>query len=97
MNPNLTNAAYGETKLTLPIDGGRLNDLGFIPVSFLNPEIGASYLTSGENHSLLGDEVRLDLTNAQVTFPDGTTEGSAHVQFNTSGYNYPTHPFAEPS
>ncbi len=97
VNPNQANAKYGETKLTVPVEGGRLNDFGFVPVSFLNPEIGATVLTSGENHLLNTDEVLLDLTQAQVTFPDGATTGNAHLQFNTAGYNYPTHGLAEPS
>lgn len=97
VNPGMLNAAYGETRLRIPLNGGELNDLGVIPVSFLNPEIGATELATGQNHNLLGDEVLLDLTNAQVTFPDGNTQGNVHVQFNTSGYNYPTHPLAEPS
>ncbi|WP_196158955.1 Ig-like domain-containing protein [Reinekea sp. G2M2-21] len=97
VNPDMENANYGETKLTVPAEAGRLNDFGIIPVSFLNPEIGATVLSSGANHSLNGDELLLDLTHAQVTFANGATQGNAHVQFNTAGYNYPTHALAEPS
>ena len=97
VNPKQANAAYGETQLTVPVAAGRLNDFGFVPISFLNPEIGANYLTSGTEHSLNGDELLLDLRTAQITFPTGATQGSVHLQFNTSGFNYPTHPFAQPS
>ncbi|MEJ2046240.1 MAG: hypothetical protein P8X74_20645, partial [Reinekea sp.] len=96
VNPDRINPAYGETRLTIDINGGELNDYTQIPLSFLNPEIGAGYLESGKNHVLNGGDVRLDLTNAKVVFPDGRTEGSMHLQFNTRGFNYPTHPLVQP-
>jgi hypothetical protein len=96
INPSLINPEYGETKLTVDIDGGRLNELGVLPIPYLNPEIGATYIKSGENHTLLNGEVLLDLTDARVVFPDGSTEGSVHVQFNTSGYNYYMHGLVTP-
>jgi len=98
INPDRTNPRYGETRITIPIEGGRRNELGTALVSFLNPEMGSTYLSSGENHLLLDGAVSLDLTNATLRFRDGRNAGPAHVQFNTfGGFNYPTHPLVAPN
>lgn len=98
VNSEMLNPAYGETKLDVEINGGELNQLGVLPVSFLNPEFGATYLQSGTNHALNEGDVLLDLTNASIVMPySGAPQGAVHVQFNTAGFNYPTHPLVEPS
>ncbi|GGX56074.1 hypothetical protein [Saccharospirillum salsuginis] len=98
INPDRTNPRYGETRITVPVDGGRHNELGTALVSFLNPETGSTYLSSGEAHVLLDGAVSLGLSNATISFRDGRNAGPAHIQFNTfGGFNYPTHPLVAPN
>ena len=53
---------------------------------FLNPDIPFRPVSSGQAEAVLANgELRLDLSNARLRFPDGRDGGEVHVQFEAVG------------
>ena len=77
-NPDLQNAKYGSVEAFFAIREGELN--GVEPL--LTPEVPFVSLRGGDPDVLLAEgELRLDLSEAEILFPDGADRGSAHAQF----------------
>ncbi len=81
-NPGLQNAKYGSVEAFFAIREGELNDVEPMLLPLLNPEVPFVALQGGDSEVLLAEgELRLDLSEAEILFPDGADRGSAHAQF----------------
>lgn len=87
-NPGLKNRSYGSFEDWTVLQPGRHNRYGVRVISALSPNIPFQSLNSGTQNSLTNGELTLDLTRAQLTFPDGRNRGEVHVQF-TRGEHMP--------
>ena len=81
INNNFNNPVFGVTDRTVVIEKGRHSQLSKIIVPMLNKEQAFTLLETGKNHLLARAELSLDLTNAQLTFPDNSHSGLAQVSF----------------
>ena len=98
-NPDLQNAKYGSVEAFFAIREGELNDVEPMLLPLLNPEVPFVSLRGGDPGVLLAEgELRLDLSEAEILFPDGTDRGPAHAQFAaTEQLPYPFLPEAVPN
>mgnify|MGYP003641032587 CR=1 FL=1 len=98
INVGQRNTLYGETYLPISINGGRMNELGLMPLPYLGTGEGKVIISSGKENYLLNGAVQLDLTNAEIRFPDGSNSGAVNLQFmEPSGLNYNIDPILIPS
>jgi hypothetical protein len=98
VNPGLKNRSYGTVEQLIRVVEGQLNTVGIIKVPILNPEEPFRPVSGGAQAIwLAGGDLKLNLTGAQLAFPDGRNSGAVHVQFmNLSEIPYPTLPSAVP-
>jgi hypothetical protein len=97
LNPGQANRNYGSERKAVAIQGGRSNDLGRFQLAQLNSNLPYSVLEGGQMFSLLQGELKLDLTQASLQFPDGTQAGDVHAQtLEFSQLPYPVEPLAMP-
>ena len=84
-NPDLQNPKYGSVEAFFSIREGELNGVEPMLLPLLNPEVPFVALRGGEPEVLMAEgELRLDLSEAEILFPDGADRGSAHAQFATA-------------
>ncbi len=97
LNPGAANRSFGADSLVVTIQGGERNDLGRLQLSQLNPSLPYFPVRGGTQLSLLDGELKLDLSNASLTFPDGRQDGDLHAQTLELGeLPYPVEPLAMP-
>ncbi|MDP2745354.1 thrombospondin type 3 repeat-containing protein [Pseudomonas sp.] len=97
VNPGQANRNYGSERKAVAIQGGRSNELGRFQLAQLNSNLPYSVLQGGQAFSLLQGELKLDLTQASLQFPDGTQAGDVHAQIlEFSQLPYPVEPLALP-
>ncbi|MCP3905287.1 MAG: carboxypeptidase regulatory-like domain-containing protein, partial [Planctomycetes bacterium] len=80
INPNLKNRAFGTLTFRINVEQGRLNRAGIFRIPLLSSE--EPFRRIGGNRPLAvlaGGSLRLDLSDAVLTFPDGRREGDVHV------------------
>lgn len=87
-NPALKNRGFGSFEDWAMLQPGRHNRYGVRVIAALSPNIPFQALNSGAQNVLTKGELTLDLTRAQLTFPDGRNRGDVHVQF-TRGEHMP--------
>jgi len=84
-NPNNRAPNYGEVRRLVSLENGYLNRIGGAVVPLLNKDISYRAIRSGEGKVLLAKgELELDVSQAQLLFPDSRASGSVHVQFTSS-------------
>lgn len=89
INPGLENMNYGTIEQWITVEQGRLNSLGVISTPLLNPAVEFSFLGTGTQYRFDGNKLALDMTDAELVFPDGQTGGHVHVQMvNTAQVPY---------
>ncbi len=82
VNPGLDTRRLGTVERWISIQQGRLNTLSAIQVPVLNTDAPFRPVASGEQRVLLaGGSLELDLSEAEIFFPDGDRNGSVHTQF----------------
>ncbi|MCP4489973.1 MAG: carboxypeptidase regulatory-like domain-containing protein [Gammaproteobacteria bacterium] len=83
INPNMKNQAFGTLTFRINVEQGRLNRAGIFSIPTLSPEEPFRRIGTGSSGSgtavLAGGKLRLDLTEAVLTFPDGRSSGNVHV------------------
>ena len=72
---------FGSVERWLDVQGGRANRSEPIKLPILNPEVPFIHLAGGASAVAAGGDLELDLTQAQLLFPDGRSSGEAHIQF----------------
>jgi len=98
INTGQRNTLYGETYLPINITSGRMNELGLIPLPYIGTGEGKVILSSGKENYLLNGAVQLNLTDAEVRFPNGNGVGAVNLQFmEPAGFNYNVDPILMPS
>ncbi|NMY42811.1 hypothetical protein HBN76_15925 [Pseudomonas sp. WS 5013] len=97
INPGQANRSYGSGIRAITVQQGALNELGRIPLSQLSSELPYVPLRGGAQFSLLQGEIKLDLTQARLQFPDGQQQGDVHAQMLTyTELPYTVDPMAMP-
>ncbi|MDG9925148.1 MULTISPECIES: thrombospondin type 3 repeat-containing protein [unclassified Pseudomonas] len=97
LNPGQANKSYGSSSRAITVQQGALNDIGRVPLSQLSSELPYVPLRGGEQFSLLQGEIKLDLTQARLQFPDGQQQGDVHAQMLTiTELPFPVDPMAMP-
>ena len=88
-NDNMSMASFGVDIRKVVIEQGHRNALGLTRLILLNVETPFQPLNNGQSSVVLANgELQLDLSNAQLTFPDGSASGNVHVSFvNTEHTN----------
>lgn len=82
-NLGMKKPAFGTTDADIQVRKGRLNELADLQIPELNPDVPFVRVRSGQSGiQLAGGDLRLDLDNSRLTFPDGRTQGDIHVQFH---------------
>jgi len=81
INPDFKNPNFGIITRTVIIEQGRKNDIPQMRLPMLDQEIAFMPIESGKQHILAAGELSLDLSQAQVTFPNGAHSGLGHVSF----------------
>jgi hypothetical protein len=82
VNPGLENRAYGTLEYWANVKAGRRNSVFPVKVPVLSPQIPFRRVISGEASNVLaGGALTIDLSNAELTFPDLRDQGDLHVQF----------------
>ena len=85
LNPGMAQPDYGTVTHWITVQEGRRNDIGLKRIPLLNTEVGFRLIDSGDADVVLaGGEVKLDLSDATLIFPDSRTRGAVHVQFNST-------------
>ncbi|MCG7982337.1 MAG: hypothetical protein JAY90_06235 [Candidatus Thiodiazotropha lotti] len=82
INQDLGNPSFGSLVLWASIQEGRLNNLKVSRLSVLNKEVPFAPVEGRGNLSLLQGALNLDLTEADLLFPDGGRQGDIHLQFS---------------
>jgi len=81
-NPEMKNPLYGSIENFVTVEGGRLNKTGLTIVPIINKAEPFRLLSGGVNPVILaGGDLKLDLTNASVQFPNGRSRGNVHTQY----------------
>ncbi|TDQ45899.1 hypothetical protein EV696_1162 [Permianibacter aggregans] len=82
VNPQQQSPAFASQDQWITVQKGRSNDVGIITVPPLNPNVGYRLAQGGEAVlSLAEGDLRLNLSDAQLLFPDGKRQGNIHAQF----------------
>lgn len=79
-NPQQSNRVYGASSRSINVQNGVLNELGRIALPQINSELPYVPLQGGQVASLLQGELKLDLSQASLHFPDGRQQGDVHAQ-----------------
>jgi hypothetical protein len=98
-NPGMGNSAFGSTEFWLTVSKGRLNANGFVKVPYLNPQEPFRLAASRQAEALLASkELKLNLSQATLSYPNGRTQGMVHAQFmKIQEVSYRALPAAHPS
>lgn len=97
INPGLQNRYYGNMERWVIIEAGRVKKLPVIQLQLLSESTPFVRISSEQPASLYADQLQLDLTEANLFFPDGRKEGDIHVQFiDSSRLNFNSLPQAVP-
>ncbi|MCP4830252.1 MAG: hypothetical protein GY889_15380, partial [Proteobacteria bacterium] len=81
LNPDQKNPRYGTRELKVQITGGIVNLFTGLRLPELSGQIAYRYLQSGvANNVLVGGDLQINTLNARLGFPNGQTDGQAHVQ-----------------
>ncbi len=98
-NPAFDNPGYGTLERWLDIQAGQMVDMGASALPTIDKAEPFRHMASGDANVLLGGgDVVLDLSDAEVVFPDGRTEGDVHfARLTRKEFGYPTRdPFTVP-
>jgi hypothetical protein len=82
INPGLEEPHFGSLSLWASIQSGRLNTLEVAHLPVLNKDVPFAPVQGRGNLSLLQGALKLDLTQADLLFPDGARSGDLHLQFS---------------
>jgi hypothetical protein len=97
LNPGMTLAGWGSRRQWVSVEAARRNELGTLRLAQLNPDVPPVPAAGGDDLSLLGGDLKLDLTQATLLFPDGRESGDLYAQFlSYSQIPYPIAPLAVP-
>ena len=78
-------ADFAEVSKYLHLETGHLNRVGGTQLPLLNPNIAYRPIKSNQAEAVLAKgELQLDLSQAQLLFPNGRNQGGVHVQFTPS-------------
>jgi hypothetical protein len=81
INKGLQNRSFGTVERWISVEEGRLNSVGLTPLPILNPDEPFRRIGSGDEQAILAaEQLRLNLSEASLNFPDGRTSGDVHVQ-----------------
>ncbi len=81
-NRNNEVSSFGEVRNFVYLQSGHLNRVGTALVPLLSKNIPYRPIISGQQSAVLANgELTLDLSQAELLFPDGRNRGSVHVQF----------------
>jgi len=81
INREFEHPEFGIVEHFLNVELGRQNQVGVIKTIILNKETPFQPVQPGQNISLAGGELNLDLTDASLIFPNGNSSGNVHVSF----------------
>ncbi len=83
VNPSLKNDRYGTVERYVTIEKGERNRAGVIVIPYLSPTEPFRRVASGQSSPALlaSSDLTIDLSQAELTFPDGRDEGDVHTQF----------------
>lgn len=82
VNPGLADPDYGVVERYAIVERGRLSRIGLIQLPVLDPDLPFRRIASGQTDAVLDSgDLRLDLSNTRLLFPDGADAGNVHVQF----------------
>jgi hypothetical protein len=97
LNPDLEQRSYASDSRRVTLQQGVRNDLGRWQLTQLSAGLPFVPLRGGAQFSLLDGELKLDLGNARLFFPDGRQTGDVHAQMlQFSELPYPVEPLALP-
>lgn len=98
VNSGFQKSGYGLIDDMVILDEGRLNNVKVLKLSALNKKEPFRQIGSGMNQvSLSNGDLVLDFSQAELQFPDGSTQGPVHTQFmNMDMLNHRTHGLATP-
>ena len=80
-NPGRKNQLYGEIETWVNLEAGRLTQTELTVVPIINRDVAFQNIESGQLVFLAQSDLILDLTHAELTFPNGRHQGDAQVQF----------------
>jgi fibronectin type 3 domain-containing protein len=97
-NPGRADPAFAEIRQWVSVQKGQLNRNGGMVVPFLSADIPFRPISSRQATAILAEgDLVLDLSLADLRFPNGRTSGDMHVQFAAAGqYSHATLPGIEP-
>ncbi len=96
-NPGMKDRRYGTASNTISVEEGRRNNLPNYKLPLLARDVPFVPAAGGEHLVLLQGNLKLDLTGAQLLFPDGRRSGDIHAQFTSfSQLPYAIDPIAMP-
>jgi len=97
INPFLKNISYGSITRNINLQSGRANNIGIIRLPVLNKDIAFTPITGGKVNKLLENNIVLDLSDANLLFPDSSLRGNVQAQFYTyEQMPYPVSTYATP-
>ncbi len=96
-NSGIKDRRYGTLNDNIAITEGRRNNLPNYKLPLLARDVPFVPASGGKELVLLGGNLKLDLTGAQLQFPDGMQNGDIHAQFMSfSQLSYAIDPIAMP-
>jgi cytoskeletal protein CcmA (bactofilin family) len=85
VNREFTDPRFGITDRKVIIEKGRRTSLAQIKVPIINKEVAFTPIASGKIHTFAKGELTLDLTQGNITFPNGSHSGVVQVSFTDVG------------
>jgi len=84
INPDMKDPRWGSIEIWANLSKGRLNGVGKQLLPLLNRNIPFINLRGGNPQVIVArGNMTLDLSSAELLFPDGRSRGNAHIQFLT--------------
>ncbi|MBN2191493.1 MAG: hypothetical protein JW751_01650, partial [Polyangiaceae bacterium] len=97
-NPDLAEPTHGSLDFWVNAEAQHLTSIGVLSLPMLDRSISRRYVASGAAVELPDVGLTLDLTGAEVLFPDARASGELHVQKLALGrFSYPMVPMAMPA
>ncbi len=98
VNPDMQNTAYGTLTYWIRVRQGQLNSIPVVKLPVISAQIPFRRIISGKAENILaGGALKLDLSEAQLTFSDLRHQGDVHVQFlSVEKLPYAPLPYATP-
>lgn len=94
-NPGFRDTRYGTVSFRISVAQGRLNQMDRRIVPALDPNVNFVPIQGGQQVTLLGGDLVMDLSDARLVFPDLNTRGPIHAQFTDfSQFTYGLGPLA---